>query len=191
MLERDLQNTTSRLLQLALDLGALRYGDFTLTSGKKSTYYFDGRLLSLHPEGAYLTAHALLPVVRASGAKAIGGPTLGADPIVARRFQWPATWSQLEARRFPPSLCARRPRNTAWATRWRGIWKPEVMLRWWTTPAPPADPCSRPSRPPKPPVAAWVKVLAILDRREGRQRGNKAARLRFCVAAGGQRQGGD
>jgi orotate phosphoribosyltransferase len=82
-LEIDLQNTTGRLLQLALDLGALRYGDFTLTSGKKSGYYFDGRLLSLHPEGAYLTAHALLPLVRAAGAEAIGGPTLGADPIVA------------------------------------------------------------------------------------------------------------
>ena len=72
-----------RLLQRSLDMGALTYGDFTLTSGKKGSYYFDGRLLSLDPEGAYLTAHALLPLVRASGAEAIGGPTLGADPIVA------------------------------------------------------------------------------------------------------------
>lgn len=78
-----MQSTTSRLLQLALDMGALRYGDFTLTSGKKSSYYFDGRLLSLHPEGAYLASKALLPLVRAAGAEAIGGPTLGADPIVA------------------------------------------------------------------------------------------------------------
>ena len=83
ILESDLQNTSNRLLQLALDMGALRYGDFTLTSGKKSSYYFDGRLLSLHPEGAYLASQALLPLVRASGAAAIGGPTLGADPIVA------------------------------------------------------------------------------------------------------------
>lgn len=76
-------NTVDRLLKRALDMGALTYGDFTLTSGKKSSYYFDGRLLSLDPEGAYLSAHALLPLVRASGAEAIGGPTLGADPIVA------------------------------------------------------------------------------------------------------------
>ena len=82
-MEDDLQNTATRLLQLALEMGALRYGDFTLTSGKKSTYYFDGRLLSLHPEGAYLASQALLPLVRAAGAEAIGGPTLGADPIVA------------------------------------------------------------------------------------------------------------
>ena len=78
-----LQETSNRLLQLALETGALRYGDFTLTSGRKSAYYFDGRLLSLHPEGAYLTSQALLPLVRAAGAEAIGGPTLGADPIVA------------------------------------------------------------------------------------------------------------
>ena len=71
-----------RLLQLALEKGALRYGDFTLTSGRKSSYYFDGRLLSLDPEGAYLIGQALLPIVRAAGAEAIGGPTLGADPIV-------------------------------------------------------------------------------------------------------------
>ena len=71
-----------QLLHLALERGALRYGDFTLTSGRKSAYYFDGRLLSLDPQGAYLVAQALLPIVRASGAQAIGGPTLGADPIV-------------------------------------------------------------------------------------------------------------
>ena len=58
-MEDDLQNTATRLLQLALEMGALRYGDFTLTSGKKSTYYFDGRLLSLHPEGAYLASQGV------------------------------------------------------------------------------------------------------------------------------------
>lgn len=71
-----------RLLELALDRGALKYGDFTLTSGKKSSYYFDGRLLSLDPEGAYLIGQVLLPVLREAGVNAVGGPTLGADPIV-------------------------------------------------------------------------------------------------------------
>ena len=70
------------LLQLALDRGALQYGDFTLTSGRRSNFYFDGRLLSLDPEGAYLIGQALLPLLRGAGANAVGGPTLGADPIV-------------------------------------------------------------------------------------------------------------
>ena len=71
------------ILDRALALGALKYGDFTLTSGKKSKYYFDGRLLSLDPEGSRLIAEATLPVLHAAGVEAIGGPTLGADPIVA------------------------------------------------------------------------------------------------------------
>ena len=72
-----------RLLELALALGAVKYGDFTLTSGKKSSYYFDGRLLSLDPEGAHLISSALLPLLREAGAQGVGGTTLGADPIVA------------------------------------------------------------------------------------------------------------
>ncbi|MBL15575.1 MAG: orotate phosphoribosyltransferase [Chloroflexi bacterium] len=72
-----------RLLALALERGAIKYGDFTLTSGKKSSYYFDGRLLSLDPEGAHLISQALLPLLNKAGAKAIGGTTLGADPMVA------------------------------------------------------------------------------------------------------------
>ncbi len=72
-----------RLLQLALDKGALKYGDFTLTSGKKSSYYFDGRILSLDPEGAYLISKSVLPILQQAGVEAVGGPTLGADPIVA------------------------------------------------------------------------------------------------------------
>lgn len=78
-----MSGVVERLLRLALEKGALRYGDFTLTSGKKSSYYFDGRLLSLDPEGAYLITQALLPLLREAGVDAVGGPTLGADPMVA------------------------------------------------------------------------------------------------------------
>ena len=70
------------LLSLSLARGALKYGQFTLSSGKTSNYYFDGRLLSLDPEGAMLVGQALLPLLRKAGAQAVGGPTLAADPIV-------------------------------------------------------------------------------------------------------------
>ena len=74
--------TVDRLLELALERGAIKYGDFTLSSGQKSSYYFDGRLLSLDPEGANLIAQALLPLLQRAGVQAVGGTTLGADPIV-------------------------------------------------------------------------------------------------------------
>ena len=82
----------NRLLDLAIERGAIRYGDFTLSSGRKSAYYFDGRLLSLDPEGAYLLGHALLPLLTDAGVGAVGGPTLGADPIVAAVAT--ASWQQ-------------------------------------------------------------------------------------------------
>lgn len=74
---------SERLLERALEVGALKFGEFILTSGKKGSYYFDGRLLTLDAEGSYLVGKVLLPIVRAVGAEAVGGPTLGGDPIVA------------------------------------------------------------------------------------------------------------
>ena len=72
-----------RVLELTTELGALTYGDFVLSSGQHSPYYFDGRLLSLDAEGAALLGAEFLQVARECGAAAIGGLTLGADPIVA------------------------------------------------------------------------------------------------------------
>lgn len=71
-----------RLLERAKELGALEFGDFTLTSGQKSTYYFDGRQLSLDPEGAHLISQLFLEKILGAGCEAAGGPTVAAVPIV-------------------------------------------------------------------------------------------------------------
>ncbi|MBM3946860.1 MAG: orotate phosphoribosyltransferase [SAR202 cluster bacterium] len=70
------------VLALAKELNALKLGDFTLSSGQKSTYYFDGRLLSLNSEGAGILAEVVVDLARRFGVGAVGGPTIGADPIV-------------------------------------------------------------------------------------------------------------
>ena len=72
-----------RIIDKCVEMGALLFGDFTLTSGEKSGFYFDGRLLTLSPEGSNLVADALLPVIRSSGAAAVGGPAVAAVPMVA------------------------------------------------------------------------------------------------------------
>ena len=41
------QGMAHRILELAQELGALQFGEFTLSSGLSSSYYFDGRLLTL------------------------------------------------------------------------------------------------------------------------------------------------
>lgn len=71
-----------RLYERALELDSLKFGDFTLSSGQKSTYYFDGRMLSTDPEGADLISQAFLSAILEAGAEAFGGPTVAAVPIV-------------------------------------------------------------------------------------------------------------
>jgi orotate phosphoribosyltransferase len=64
---------------------SLRIGDFTLSSGKKSNYYLDCRMTTLHPRGAVLIGRLILERLREHNiqADAIGGLTMGADPIVS------------------------------------------------------------------------------------------------------------
>jgi len=71
----------AKLLDL-LHKQALKRGKFVLSSGKESNYYLDGRVITLTPEGAYLVARIILDMVKHEVLDAIGGPTLGADPIV-------------------------------------------------------------------------------------------------------------
>jgi orotate phosphoribosyltransferase len=63
---------------------SLMFGDFTLASGRRSRYYFDSKKTTLRPDGAFLVAAEILWTLRERGiaADAIGGMTLGADPIV-------------------------------------------------------------------------------------------------------------
>ncbi|MEM9218411.1 MAG: orotate phosphoribosyltransferase [Cyanobacteria bacterium P01_F01_bin.150] len=73
------------LRQTLLDLlctEAYKEGDFTLSSGQKSTYYINGKLVTLHPDGGKLVGQMLLPMISAETV-AVAGLTLGADPIVS------------------------------------------------------------------------------------------------------------
>jgi orotate phosphoribosyltransferase len=82
---------------------SFRLGQFTLSSGGTSDYYIDCRTTTLHAEGGRLTGHAILELLEAHGidAEAVGGLTMGADPIVS---------------------------NVATASAWRALKEPEKPL---------------------------------------------------------------
>ncbi|MDO8663047.1 MAG: orotate phosphoribosyltransferase [Candidatus Omnitrophota bacterium] len=80
-MEDNFKELKTKLFAL-LEKEALKRGDFLLSSGKKSSYYLDGRVITLTPEGAYLTASIILALIKDKQIDALGGPTLGADPIV-------------------------------------------------------------------------------------------------------------
>lgn len=79
-MELSLEDMRQRLFSL-LQEEALKRGEFILSSGKKSSYYLDGRVITLTPEGAFLTAGIFLEMLKENMPDAVGGPTLGADPI--------------------------------------------------------------------------------------------------------------
>jgi len=62
---------------------AFTYGDFVLTSGRRSDYYVDGKQVTLDGRGLHLVAMLALQRCRELGVTAVGGLTLGADPIAA------------------------------------------------------------------------------------------------------------
>jgi orotate phosphoribosyltransferase len=71
----------SELFRL-LKTQAFSQGKFILSSGKESNFYLDARLVTLSAPGAYLTARVILNMIKDDQLDAIGGPTLGADPMV-------------------------------------------------------------------------------------------------------------
>ncbi len=62
---------------------ALRFGTFTLASGKTASYYLDCRQVTLHPRGANCIAQGMIESMRGETPDAIGGMAIGADPITA------------------------------------------------------------------------------------------------------------
>lgn len=63
---------------------AVFHGDFTLTSGKKATYYVDLRKVSLDHRVAPLIGQVMLDLIAdIPDVAAVGGLTMGADPIAS------------------------------------------------------------------------------------------------------------
>ncbi|MEG4284894.1 orotate phosphoribosyltransferase [Microcoleus sp. A006_D1] len=91
----DLKVLRDRLLDLLCEF-AYREGDFVLSSGQKSSYYINCKPVTLHAEGALATGRVLLSMLPPQ-VQAVGGLTLGADPIVTAV----SVVSALEGRSIP------------------------------------------------------------------------------------------
>lgn len=70
-----------RLSEILLEK-AIKFGDFTLASGQKSSYYINCKMATLDSEGLYLISELMLDKLDGIDCDAVGGLTLGADPIV-------------------------------------------------------------------------------------------------------------
>lgn len=76
----DLSDLRQQLLNLFCEV-AYKEGDFVLSSGQRSTYYINGKQITLHPQGGVAVGRMLLSLLPAD-TQAVAGLTLGADPMV-------------------------------------------------------------------------------------------------------------
>ena len=78
-------STHAQQLLTLLSRTSFRLGQFKLSSGGTSDYYIDCRTTTLHAEGGRLAGEAILDLLRENSieADAVGGLTMGADPIVS------------------------------------------------------------------------------------------------------------
>lgn len=79
--EEHMSTARSRLLDL-LRTRALKHGTFQLASGAHSRYYINAKNVTLDPEGTRLVGQVVLELLDGQEIEAIGGLTMGADPIV-------------------------------------------------------------------------------------------------------------
>jgi orotate phosphoribosyltransferase len=70
-----------RLKPLVME--ALIHEPTVLSSGRVSAFYFDARMVTLRPDGAWLLARHILETIPADSYDAVGGMTMGADPIAS------------------------------------------------------------------------------------------------------------
>jgi orotate phosphoribosyltransferase len=78
----DSQSLKDELFKL-LKEKALMKGEMTLASGKKSSFYFDGKQVTLDAQGLFVVGKLILSMIAGQKVDAVGGPTLGADPMAA------------------------------------------------------------------------------------------------------------
>ena len=163
--EETLKDRT-RLLELLRKL-SLEKRDVTLSSGRKSNYYVDGKQTTLNPEGIYLTGKLLYQRIRALPlrADAVGGLTLGADPLVSAV----ALWSQLEKDPLPAFIVRKEAKGHgtgAWLEGLKNI-PPAARVVIVEDVVTTGDSALRAIARSEEAGYKVVKVMALLDRQEG------------------------
>jgi orotate phosphoribosyltransferase len=103
-----LPETRFEALRSHLLAHSVKRGDFTLKSGRRSSWFIDSKQTVCRPEAMVLVAEGILSVVP-DDANAIGGLTMGADPVAF------ITAGVAAARGSTRSVCARKPRITVGA----------------------------------------------------------------------------
>ena len=157
------KETAKRILELAQQMGALLHGDFTLTSGKKSHHYFEGKRLTLHPEGAYWVGKAMFDELTKIGVDAVGGVAVGGYPIVASI----ALVSHLEGKPIPSFIVREMPKEHGTQRQIEGHFKEGYRVAIVDDVITTGGSVKKTNQTVEAASGKVVKVITIVDRHEG------------------------
>lgn len=169
-----------RLLALLRER-SLSFGDFTLASGQRSSYYIDARRTTMSAEGLALIGRLGVDAIRAAGweADAVGGLTLGADPVayaIARAsLDAPPILDAFSVRKAPKQHGARRQIEGNLGPRTRAIVVEDVVTS--------GESALTAVEAVRGAGAEVVGVLAVVDREQGGRMRLEAAGLRVVSLA--------
>jgi orotate phosphoribosyltransferase len=112
-----------RLRDLLQRRAVLR-GDFVLSSGQRSSYYLDARVVTLSAAGSALVGRVFLEALAAVNIEAVAGLTLGADPIVAAI----ATMSGIDGNAIDGLIVRKQAKDHGAARKIEGPWRAGVRV---------------------------------------------------------------
>ena len=152
-----------RILEIAYEVGALLQGEFTLTSGRKSDYYFEGKRLTLSPEGAYQVGKAVFDQLAGADIDAIGGVAIGGYPMVAAV----ALVSHLEGKPIPSFIVREETKEHGTRRRIEGHLKDGARVAIVDDVITTGGSVSRAIEAVEAAKGKVVKVIVLVDRHEG------------------------
>jgi orotate phosphoribosyltransferase len=103
---------------------AVLRGDFVLSSGQRSPYYLDARIVTLSAEGSALVGAVFLEALDGVHADAVAGLTLGADPIVSAI----ATYAGLCSRPIDGLIVRKAAKEHGAGRRIEGPWRSHLRV---------------------------------------------------------------
>ncbi len=146
------------LKKLLKETGTVKTGEFILSSGKKSNFYVDCRKVTLHPQGAKLIGKIILDKIKDLKIDAIGGLTLGADPI---------TSAVVTLGNLPGFIVRKKEKEHGTKQKIEGILKPGWKVVIVEDVATTGASALQAIQAAEAAGAKVVKVIAVVDREEG------------------------
>jgi len=164
-----------RLRQILLEKSVVRGREFTLASGKTSDFYVDARVTTLDAEGAALCGRIFLQMLADFKVDAVGGYSIGADPIVAAV----AVLSHLEKRPLPAFIIRKEEKAHGTRKMIEGNFRPGWRVALFDDVITSGGSIIKGARQVESEGGKVEVVMAVLDRQEGGREAIEAHGYRF------------